>query len=100
MLSSSIILSHATPRQSPQAGMHFRTFFRQVHSLDPHVFLDEALQLHRITCRIKSDAGGKSVFTGFKVSPFHIITSYHSVSENIRIPQPNWCELGFRVDYH
>ena len=86
MISSSIIFSHATPRQSPQAGMHFRAFFRQVNSLDPHVFLDEALQLHRITCRRKSDAGGKSVFTGFKISPFHIITSYQTVRENITIP--------------
>ena len=95
-----MVFSHATLRQSPQAGMHFRMFFRQEHSLDKHVFLDEALQLHRITCRRKSDTGGKSVFTGFKISPFHIITSYHTVRENIRIPQPNWWELGFRVDYH
>ena len=57
------------PRQSPQAGMHFNSFFLQVHNIKPHVFFKVVLQLQQITCRRKSGVGGKSVLIGFTTSP-------------------------------
>ena len=66
---SSLMFLQFIPRQSPQGGMHFNSYFLQVHNIEPHKFFEVVLQLQWITCRRKSSTGGKSVLIGFRTSP-------------------------------
>ena len=45
----SLVLLHERPLQSSQACTHFMTFFLQEDAIDPHVFLEVILHLHRTT---------------------------------------------------
>ena len=65
-------LLQGVPRQSVQAATHARPFVLffivfivlQLHNLMPHVFLDDVLQLQRITLKTNTGAAAISVFIG------------------------------------
>ena len=49
----SLALVHGRHLQSPQACTYFMPFFLQEHVIDPHVFLEAILHIHRTTFNVK-----------------------------------------------
>ena len=67
-ISTSNVLLQNSPRQSPQAATHFSPLRKHENIREPHVFFDNALQLHRMKFSISTGAGSRSPFIGCKLS--------------------------------